>query len=97
MGSSPRKFHVISKILYHLVKTEKEDWPLLFLYSKKDYWISYQYINEVVHFKKTQNPSRIISAKLFESAEHVNLVRKYPQEYKSEIKQFLDQCNTNNF
>ena len=87
----------MSKLLYYLVKTEKEDWPLLFLYSKKDYWISYQYINEVVHFKKKQNPSRIISTKLFESAEHVNLVRKYPQEYKSEIKQFLDQCNTNNF
>ena len=42
--ATAKQFHVMSKLLYYQVKTEKEDWPLLFLYSKKDYWISYQYM-----------------------------------------------------
>ena len=76
----------------YLLKKEQEMWPLLFLYSKKDSLMPYLYVNHVVDAKKKQNSCRIIMSKLFEKSAHVAHMRKYPEVYKQEIKQFLDQC-----
>ena len=76
----------------YLTRHEQEKWPLLFLYSKKDVMIPHLYISHVISTKQQQNPSRIISAKLFDNSAHTAHLRKYPEEYKNEIKQFLKQC-----
>ena len=76
----------------YLTRHEQEKWPLLFLYSKKDVMIPHLYISHVISTKRQQNPSRIISAKLFDNSAHTAHLRKYPEEYKNEIKQFLDKC-----
>ena len=47
---------------------ENEAWPLLFLYSKKDFLIPHSYMTRMVEFKKQQNPSRLVESKVFESA-----------------------------
>ena len=77
----------------YLTRHEQEKWPLLFLYSKKDVMIPHLYISHVISTKRKQNPSRIISAKLFDNSAHTAHLRKYPEEYKNEIKQFLDKCS----
>ena len=72
---------------------ESENWPLLFMYSKTDALMPYKYVQYLIGFKKEQNSSRKISSKLFEKSAHVAHMRKYPEEYKEEIKKFLDQCD----
>ena len=71
---------------------ERENWPLLFLYSKTDSLMPYVYVQHLIEVKREQNSSRKISAKLFEKSAHVAHMRKYPDEYKEEIKKFLEKC-----
>ena len=76
----------------YLIYHEQEEWPLMFLYSKSDVMIPYLYISHVIDTKRKQNPSRIISSKLFDKSAHVAHFRKYPTEYSHELKIFLDKC-----
>jgi hypothetical protein len=76
----------------YLKNREQEKWPMLFLYSKKDSLMPYLYVSDLIETKKKQNTSRIISSRMFEKSAHVAHMRKYPDEYKQEIKKFLDQC-----
>ena len=52
----------------------------------------YLYVSDLIETKKKQNTSRIVSSRMFEKSAHVAHMRKYPDEYKQEIKKFLDQC-----
>ena len=77
----------------YIRNVENENWPLLFLYSKTDALMAYMYVSEVVKEKKKQNPKRIIQSKLFEKSPHVAHMRKYPEEYRHQVKTFLEQCD----
>lgn len=68
---------------------ENEKWPLLFLYSKTDDLMPYRYVRKLVKMKQDQNQERIICQKLFEKSPHVAHMRKYPEEYREEMKKFL--------
>ena len=73
----------------YLMHKEREDWPLLFLYSKTDALMAYRYVREVIKVKTEQNSSRLVASRLFEKSAHVAHMRKYPDEYRHEVRQFL--------
>lgn len=68
---------------------ENYQFPLLFLYSKKDDLMAHSYVSKVIHAKKAQNPQRMIISKLYEKSSHVAHIRTYPDSYRSEIKGFI--------
>ena len=76
----------------YLLNKEKENWPLLFLYSKKDWMIPWTWVRDVVKAKQQQNPKRLIREKLFEDSPHVAHLRVYPEEYKRLVKDFVQDC-----
>ena len=73
----------------YLRNIENEDWPLLFLYSIKDPFMKYYYIDQIIQVKKIQNPSRIILSKKFDSSAHVAHFQKYPHEYITKLESIL--------
>ena len=73
----------------YLRNIENEDWPLLFLYSIKDPFMKYYYIDQIIQAKKSQNPSRIILSKKFDNSAHVAHFRKYPHEYIKKLESIL--------
>ena len=78
----------------YLKMVEDENWPLLFLYSKKDNLVPHTYVDKIIQGKRQQNPSRLISTRKFDKSGHVAHLRKYPEAYKEELQQFLIQCHT---
>ena len=73
----------------YLMYKEDEAWPLLFLYSKTDILMPHTFVTKVIGRKKHQNPQRFIESELFEKSSHVAHLRKYPEEYKKNVAQFL--------
>ena len=76
----------------YLLRKENENWPLLFLYSKKDDLMAHTWVTSVIENKRKQNPQRDIRAKLFEKSPHVAHLRFYPEEYKQLVKDFVIDC-----
>ena len=76
----------------YLKNIENENWPIMFFYSYKDNLATYKYIAHIIDVKKNQNPSRLIMAKKFHDSGHVTHLRKYPEEYMTELESFLLQC-----
>ena len=73
----------------YLRNVENENWPLLFLYSVQDNQMPHTYIDGIIDVKRTQNPTRLISSKKFQKSSHVSHFRKYPEEYKGKLEEFL--------
>jgi len=80
----------------YLRHVENESWPLLFLYSKTDWMMPHTYVSLLIDSKKKQNPSRHITSKLFEKAQHVSIMMKHPEEYQSELVQFFSKIESEN-
>ena len=73
----------------YLRNIENENWPLLFLYSVQDNQMPHTYIDGIIDVKRTQNPMRLISSQKFQKSSHVSHFRKYPEEYKGKVEEFL--------
>ena len=76
----------------YLKNIENENWPIMFFYSYKDNLATYKYIAHIIDVKKNQNPSRLIMVKKFHDSGHVTHLRKYPEEYTTDLESFLLQC-----
>lgn len=68
---------------------ENYDYPLLFLYSKKDNLMAHTFVTKVIQAKRDQNPQRIVLSKLYDKSPHVAHIRTYPDSYREEIKGFM--------
>jgi len=63
-------------------------WPELFLYSKTDKYLPWQYLdNEVL--KPRKDAGRDFRAKCWQKSGHVAHLRANPKEYEEEVLNFL--------
>eukprot|EP00092_Neocalanus_flemingeri_P029027 GFUD01031512.1.p1 GENE.GFUD01031512.1~~GFUD01031512.1.p1 ORF type:complete len:315 (-),score=98.13 GFUD01031512.1:124-1029(-) len=70
------------------LKHEKADWPLLFLYSKKDKQIHWRYISSVADQQREQG--RNVTTHMFSSSGHVAHLKFHPEEYKEALRMFME-------
>merc|ERR1712013_190515 len=66
---------------------ERADWPLLFLYSKKDRQIPWRYITRVAD--KQRSKGRKVTTHIFSSSGHVAHLKIHPEEYRHSLEIFM--------
>jgi len=66
---------------------EKQEWPLLFIYSKKDTQIPWSFIHSVSEAQKLRG--RMVVTKMFTSG-HVAHLKNNPKDYSEALKDFLE-------
>jgi len=66
---------------------EKQEWPLLFIYSKKDTQIPWSFIHGVSEAQRLRG--RMVVTKMFTSG-HVAHLKNNPKEYSEALKDFLE-------
>ena len=70
---------------------EKQTWPLLFIYSKNDKLVPWQYVDEVMHAQS--QTGRPVISKLFDKSGpvgHVAHLKYRPIEYRESVQKLLD-------
>jgi len=75
----------------YMTQYEREEWPLLFIYSKNDKLLPWQYVEEVIRVQS--GTGRTVLSKLFEKsgpAGHVAHLKYHPIEYRESVKQLLE-------
>jgi len=68
---------------------ERADWPLLFLYSKKDSQIPWRYITKVADMQRGQG--RKVTTHMLPSSGHVAHLKIHPEEYRHALKIFMNE------
>jgi len=69
---------------------ENVDWPELFLYSNRDYYLPAQFIEAAIAARK-QHASHSISAVNFKGSGHVAHLRKHKKAYHEAVLNFMDE------
>ena len=70
------------------LRQERKKWPELFLYSKKDFYLPWQYMEETID--QRQKEGREVVARCFEKSRHVEHLRGNKSEYVAAVHNFLD-------
>ena len=70
------------------LRQERKKWPELFLYSKKDFYLPWQYMEETID--QRQKEGREVVARCFEKSNHVEHLRRNKSEYVAAVHNFLD-------
>lgn len=66
------------------------NWPELFIFSKKDWYVSYRYLNNVI--EKHVKSGRDVDKLFLQNSDHVGHLRAYKDEYVSSINNFVHKC-----
>lgn len=74
----------------HHMMYEKETFPLLFLYSKRDRLIPSTFIEGLIDIQISQ--SRPIFHHDFDTSGHVAHLKSHPEEYKRQVANFISEC-----
>ncbi|XP_055497708.1 transmembrane protein 53 [Leucoraja erinacea] len=75
---------------YDALKADPSRWPQLFLYSKADKIISYKDVEEMIKARKRLNIE--VQSLDFNSSQHVNHFRKFPDKYSISCIGFFTEC-----
>jgi hypothetical protein len=73
--------------------TETQMHPLLFLYSTKDIWIPYTFVQALVDHQRSRG--RTVQQHDFVNSDHVMHYRTYPQMYEEKISEFMKSLQLN--
>lgn len=79
----------------YLMNTEREKWPLCFIYSQNDKLMAHTFVDRVVQTKIKQDSNRIIIVKKFKESGHVAHYKMFPNEYVDQVSKFLLKCCEN--
>jgi hypothetical protein len=70
-------------------REERQSWPELFLYSKKDFYTPWQFMEETIDARR--NLGRVAVAQRWEESGHVSHLKANKKEYVKAVHSFLDQ------
>jgi len=70
---------------------ERADWPLLFLYSKKDNQIPWRYITSVADKQREQG--RKVNTHMFRNSGHVAHLKIHPEQYRHALETFMKELS----
>ena len=70
------------------MRKERKKWPELFLYSKKDFYLPWQYMEETID--QRQKDGREVVAKCFDRSKHVSHLPGNKKEYVAAVHNFLE-------
>ena len=70
------------------LRNERKKWPELFLYSKRDFYLPWQYMEETID--RRQKAGREVLARCFEKSRHVEHLRGNKSEYVTAVHDFLE-------
>eukprot|EP00095_Tigriopus_kingsejongensis_P011998 maker-scaffold266_size231069-snap-gene-0.16 protein:Tk11998 transcript:maker-scaffold266_size231069-snap-gene-0.16-mRNA-1 annotation:"GL21136" len=74
---------------HHMI-TEKETFPILFLYSKKDRLIPYTFIEKLLELQASSG--RRVIAHDFHESSHVAHLKSFPDKYREVVREFMREC-----
>ena len=74
----------------HFLQQERKSWPELFLYSKKDFYLPWQYVEQTINQRKKDG--REVVAKCFNKSRHVSHLPGNKKEYVASVHNFLEQA-----
>uniref|UniRef100_UPI00398E88E0 transmembrane protein 53 n=1 Tax=Pristiophorus japonicus TaxID=55135 RepID=UPI00398E88E0 len=80
----------VSLSFYDALKVDPSRWPQLFLYSKADKIISYKDIEAMIKIRKLLNIQ--VQSVDFNTSQHVNHFREFPEKYSTKCISFLKEC-----
>ncbi|GCC25499.1 enoyl-CoA hydratase domain-containing protein 2, mitochondrial isoform X3 [Chiloscyllium punctatum] len=80
----------VSLPFYDALKVDPSRWPQLFLYSKADKIIYYKDIEAMINTRKMLNIQ--VQSVDFETSQHVNHFREFPEKYSNFCLNFLKEC-----
>ena len=70
------------------MRRERKTWPELFLYSKKDFYLPWQYMEETID--QRQKDGREVVARCFDKSKHVSHLPGNKREYVAAVHNFLE-------
>ena len=70
------------------MRRERKKWPELFLYSKKDFYLPWQYMEETID--QRQKDGREVVARCFDKSKHVSHLPGNKREYVAAVHNFLE-------
>ena len=70
------------------MRRERKTWPELFLYSKKDFYLPRQYMEETID--QRQKDGREVVARCFAKSKHVSHLPGNKREYVAAVHNFLE-------
>ena len=76
----------------HFLKEQvRNPWPELFLYSKKDFYVDWRYLeNEVIGRRHENVASNRVMSKRWDSSGHVAHLKAHKAEYAETVFKFLE-------
>ncbi|XP_078074711.1 transmembrane protein 53 [Mustelus asterias] len=80
----------VSLSCYDALKVNPSRWPQLYLYSKADKIISYKEVEAMIKIRKQLDIH--VQSVDFNTSQHVNHFREYPDEYSTKCIRFLKEC-----
>ena len=70
------------------MRRERKTWPELFLYSKKDFYLPWHYMEETID--QRQKDGREVVARCFDKSKHVSHLPGNKREYAAAVHNFLE-------
>ncbi|XP_067846291.1 enoyl-CoA hydratase domain-containing protein 2, mitochondrial isoform X5 [Heptranchias perlo] len=80
----------VSLSSYDALKVDPSRWPQLYLYSKADKIISYKEIEAMIKIRKLLGIQ--VQSMDFNTSQHVNHFREFPETYSTKCISFLKEC-----
>jgi hypothetical protein len=73
----------------YVAQETEPKWPELFIYSKNDWYLPYQYLEDVV-LAKRKEIGRDFRTLSWDKSAHVEHIRKHGKDYSKAVHKFLD-------